>query len=503
VEFETKAGRSAAESSGSLDRSALGLGGVLFQGITHIAPALVIFALPFIVSEAGAGAALSFLVAVLLMVPIASTVAQFSKYVSSSGGYYTYVSRGLGPRWGFMTGWNFLAFDPLGPAAALGFLGFLTQDILKTSLGWSVPWWIIALVALGLTWIAALRGVALSAKAMMILGGLELAIMVVLMFTFFFNPAPNSSMLASFRISSSPTGLHGIIYGVLFSILSVSGYESIATLAEETRNAFKFIFRAVYLSLLIVGAYEVLISVAVTSSWGSNKMSSFVTNANPFYTLAKHLWGPAWVLVFFAIVNSALGVSIASFNSGSRVIFSMGRAGTLPKFLAKVHPMYKTPHNAILAIGILSIALIVGVGNWVGASLIFGFLGEIITISIILMYIAGNCALTRYVFRNHRQDFKSWLHALLPTVGSLLLLPVIYVTFHPFPAYPFNVAPFFVVAWLLIGLVLSFVIEKRNPGALSKGGDLFVGTLLSPIGEEGVSGSARLDGVPESDPKSS
>lgn len=484
-------------STGSLDHSALGLGGVLFQGITHIAPALVIFALPFIVSEAGSAAALSFLIALLLMIPIASTVAQFSKYLSSSGGYYTYTSRGLGKRWGFMTAWSFLVYDPFAPAAVLGFLGFLTEGILKTSLGWDVSWWIIALVSLALTWWAAYHGVAISARAMTILGGLELLIMISLMITFFINPAPGSSLLATVRISSSPTGIHGVIYGVLFSILSVSGYESIVTLAEETRNAFKFIFRAVFLSLLIVGTYEVLISMAVTSAWGTNKAASFVANSNPFYTLAKHLWGPLWVLVFFAIVNSALALSISTFNSGSRVMYSMARAGTLPKALSKVHRKFRTPMNAINVVGVLSVMLIVGVGNWVGPSLIFGFLGEIITIGIILVYIAGNTALTRYVRANHREDFNFWLHNVLPTLGSLLLLPVIYVTFDPFPSYPLSIGPYFVVAWMLIGLAVSFIVEKRNPGALERGGELFVGTILSPIGEEGVGAVLPLPEVEE------
>ena len=42
----------------------------------------------------------------------------------------------------------------------------------------------------------------------------------------------------------------------------MAGYESIAPLAEETRQAHKFISKAIFLSLLIVGAYEVLISAA-------------------------------------------------------------------------------------------------------------------------------------------------------------------------------------------------------------------------------------------------
>jgi amino acid transporter len=165
-------------------------------------------------------------------------------------------------------------------------------------------------------------------------------------------------------------------------------------------------------------------------------------------------------------------------------MYSMGRAGTLPKPFAKIHPRFRTPSNAVHAVGIISFVLIIGVGNWVGASQIFGFLGEIITIGIILMYIAGNTALTRYMYTQHHDSFNVWLHAILPTIGSLLLLPVLYVTFHPFPPWPFNIAPYFVIAWMLLGVVIMVVLERRDPAALTRGGELFAAPVLSPVAEE-------------------
>jgi len=74
----------------------LGLGDVLFQGITHIGPAVgVIFTLPFIVSYAGAAAPVALLGAAIIMLFIANTVAEFSRYMPSTGGYYSFVRRGL------------------------------------------------------------------------------------------------------------------------------------------------------------------------------------------------------------------------------------------------------------------------------------------------------------------------------------------------------------------------------------------------------------------------
>jgi amino acid transporter len=477
----------AESSTGTLDREALGLTGVLFQGITHIGPALFIFALVPVVNHAGSAAALCFLLAMLLMVPIANTVTEFSRYVPASGGYYTYTCLGLGRRWGFMTAWAFIVDDPPGLAAVCGFLGYLGNQIFASSLGWNIPWWVFSLTAIGIVWFIAYRGIGISARAMTILGGLELLIMIALTITFFANPAPGSSLGATFSIHSAPNGLSGIIYGVLFAFLSVSGWESIAPLAGETRNSTTFVSRAVFGSLFLVGLYEMAIAAATNLAWGTGPAATqlLIANANPFYALAKHLWGPAWVLVFFAIVNSVLGNGVAIFSGSSRVLYSMGKAGTLPRALAHINPRFRTPSTAIHAIGIVNVVLVLVIGKWVGSQNLFGFIGTIITLALILVYIAGNLALVRYMLTQQRQDFNVLKHMIAPVVGSLLLLPVIYVTFWPLPPYPYIVAPYFVIGWLVLGYLVMLWIDKKDPEALQRGGDYLEMPTMSPMAAEG------------------
>src|SRR5213080_2120690 len=132
-----------ADQPAQLQREALGLTDVVFQGITHIAPALsVMFALPEIAIQAGAAMPLSLALSVIACFFIANTVAQFSRYMPTSGGYYTFVSRGLGPRFGFWTTWSYLIYDITGPAAAIGFLGFETSGFLRDATGIHISWWL-------------------------------------------------------------------------------------------------------------------------------------------------------------------------------------------------------------------------------------------------------------------------------------------------------------------------------------------------------------------------
>src|ERR1700689_1989120 len=85
---------------------AIGLLGVMMQGISHTAPATaILLTLPFIASHAGLTAPLAYFIALLIMLMLGLSLTQLAKHMPSSGGYYTYVSRTVGPRTGFLTAW--------------------------------------------------------------------------------------------------------------------------------------------------------------------------------------------------------------------------------------------------------------------------------------------------------------------------------------------------------------------------------------------------------------
>jgi amino acid transporter len=167
----------APDKASGLQRGALGLGDVLFQAITHMGPSVsVVFLFPLIASNAGVAMPISLILSMLVALIIANTVAEFSRYIPSSGGYFTFVGQGLGPRWGFLTAWSYFAYDPLTPAAVLGFLGFLMSDLLQTNANIAVPWWVFGAAFILIVWFLTYRGVQVSTRAAVVLGCLELLI---------------------------------------------------------------------------------------------------------------------------------------------------------------------------------------------------------------------------------------------------------------------------------------------------------------------------------------
>ncbi|HTW01675.1 MAG TPA: APC family permease [Streptosporangiaceae bacterium] len=471
-------------STSQLRRNALGLPQVVFQGITHIAPSInVVFTFPVIALKAGPDMPISFLLTTIVCFFIANTVSQFSKYMPSSGGYYSFATRGLGARTGFMTTWSYLIYDIIGPAGAIGFLGYLASSTFQMASGVNIPWWIFALITFAIVWVLTHFGIRLSMRTTAIFGGIEMLIMLALAFTFLAHPGHGSSFSAPLLPKNAPNHYEGILAGMVFSILALSGFEAPAPLAQETKRPGKFIGRAVMLSLVLIGIFYIFTSYTSAIGWGTGNMAAFASNANPYYALGHSLWGVGWWFIFIAIVNSAIGCGLACTNAASRVAYTMGQAGTLPARFGKIHPVHRTPTFAIAVQQIIGIVAILLVGTLLAPDTIFGFLGTITTLAVIVLYIMANIALTAYIRREHAADYNPWRHLILPGIGTLALLPVLWITVYPVPPWPYRITPYIFVAALLVGFGYMQWRERRNPGALKRGATMLVGRPADAEGD--------------------
>src|SRR5437762_8317866 len=142
----------------TLRRNAIGLPGVLFQSITTMAPAsAVAFSLGAAIPFAGGALPLAVLIALLVCSLIALNIGSLAKYLPSAGGYFTYVSRGLGSQAGWMTGWLFsltyLLIVPLQLLVLGPVMDAFAQQYFHVSFGansWVVSGVVFAVIGFGL-----------------------------------------------------------------------------------------------------------------------------------------------------------------------------------------------------------------------------------------------------------------------------------------------------------------------------------------------------------------
>src|SRR5215213_10406016 len=100
--------------NGLLRRGALGLPAAVMQGVSHIAPAVgMVLTLQFITSLAGVTAPLAYALAFVIVLTLGVVLTQLAKHLPSAGGYYTYVSKTVHPRAGFLVSWLYIFYSPI------------------------------------------------------------------------------------------------------------------------------------------------------------------------------------------------------------------------------------------------------------------------------------------------------------------------------------------------------------------------------------------------------
>jgi len=484
-----------------LRTNALGLVPIVMQGVTHIAPAVgMVLTIQFITSLAGVTSPLSYFFAFLIVLLLGASLTQLAKHLPSAGGYYTYLSRTVHPRAGFLTAWLYFLYDPTCPAINLAFMGFFFESTMKSE--WGVTWfkwWLFFLIGTAFVTFIIYRGIKISARTIVTLGVFEIAVVVVLSLFGLFSPGPGGISLSSYNPSNALT-TNGLFLGVVFSIFAFTGFEAVAPLAEESENPRRLLPRGIMYSILIMGAFYLFCSWALLIGWGTDRLPSFIKSAeNPVFVLAKHLWGGAWVFVFLAVINSIFAVCIACSNAATRVFYGMARSGSLPKALTKVHPVYKTPVNAILLMTFLTLAVGLGLGFWLGPDQEFFMMGIAITLSLAAVYSLGNLGVFLYYWRERRSEFNVWLHAVFPLASTAALGYVAFKSMIPIPSLPIGAAPWIALGMLVTGLIVVFAISSTGREEwLRKAGAVYEGDIPEPAAavEQPPGGPPPMGGGP-------
>jgi amino acid transporter len=467
--------------STDLRRNAIGLTGALMQNITHIAPAIAaLFFTTAVVGFAGEAAPLAYFFGVIVVLMLGSTLVQLSKHMPSAGGYYTYVSRALHPRAGFLTSWMYVLYAPIAGGPGYAYLGWILQQELKANYSINVPWlwWVCVLVGTCAVALLQHRGIKISAQTMLILGGLEMIIVFVLAIWGLARPGSGGFTFAVFDINKRLT-VEGFALAVVFSIQGLTGWEGAAPLAEETRDPRRNVPRATMMSICILGVFLVIAYSGQIMGWGVNKLGSLPGSAVlPGLVLAHRYWGGAWVILLLALFNSVLAVGLATANVGTRMWYRMAKGGSLPKQLAKVDPRYKTPTNAILVQVAIALITGLGVGAWIGAEKDFLLVdGLVLVMAVLFVYVMANVAVFAYYLWQRRSNFNILLHIVFPLISTGALIYALVYSFIPFPASPYYWAPLIDGIWLALGIAILAVMWFR-------GNDAWLLTAGAALGEE-------------------
>lgn len=459
-----------------LRRNAVSLTGAVIMSAAIMGPAVSTFFNPqFSTPFSGAATPFVYIVCLVAILITASGIMEMSARLPSAGAFYTYVTRGLGARSGFVTGALMFVAYALLPPAEIGLIGSYLQSTLHDQFGWNIPWWLIGMLPAVVMIVLAVRGIRSSIRAALVLFTAEVIVVVVMAVIVVARGGKDGLTLHPLSPTASPHGFSGLVTGFVFAALSFVGFEGAATLGEEVRRPAHNVPRAILLSVLVVGVIYVFCIWAEVIGLGTDATNKLDGSATPWNDLAATYAPWMKLFVILASVSSMFAVMLNSNNGIIRILHVMGREGLLPGFLARIDAKRETPINAVMVQGVFSVvvALVVGafsggLGKVAGGSNVYGYLGFLLTLGILPVYILTNIAAIRFFAKS---DSFHWLrHALLPglavlIIGALLVGQIVEQTSAPYTWFPWVI-----VGWVVVAVVGALWISRSRPGTLALAG---------------------------------
>lgn len=474
----------------SLMPGAVGLVAVILFAITTAGPALSADSgLVISTAYAGGSTPLAVILATVAMLLVAASLGQLAKFLPSAGGLYTYTSHGLGRVIGFLTGWLLILGYVLIPPLVILVFAYVSQADLTADAG--APSWIWAPIAgavLILGWALTIRGVRISTRAAVVLGAVEILIFVAFSIDLIVLAGSHNTLAVFGPSEGNSNGLGSVFVAMIYAVLAFIGFDGVASMAEETSQPRRNIPRALIWSTLVMGVFWLLCYYAAVVYFGPSRVANpahgflALNGGDPWGGLAHTLWGGAWVLILIAVLTSAFASSTNSANAGTRIGYSLGRSGLLPRPLSYVHPKFRTPHVALTAQAAVTLVIMLGLGFGLGSPITaFAFIGTIITILFVVVYGIVCVACAAYFLTQRRDVFSPFLHLVLPVLAVLFMIPVLIASLGidfgnlgiaPLTGDP-RWAPVAAGAWLVVGIILLIAIHRRNPDRLTRMRQLF------------------------------
>ena len=454
----------------------MGLREVIFQSITHMAPAAAVaFSIPSGIAFGNGATPLAVVFALVGCLFVAISIGQLARHLPSAGSFATYTSRSIHPSLGFLIGWGYAFVECLIVPILMLNLGFAAADFLAKELSWDPGlWWPWALAGSVLIFLLGYLGVRVSTRTGTILGIFEIGVFA-LVAVWLIGKAGGDNTLAVFgtKFATNPDfkGAEGVIAASVFTILAFIGFEAAAPLAEEAKDPRRTVPRAVVGSALAIGIFYILCTYAAVVFVGPDNASKDIIFGEGWLSLGRAAWGGfGFLLVFLAIVNSTIANANAGSNAATRTWYALGRIRMLPSALATVHPRYRSPSTGV----VIQLVIGVGVSLWLGLQYdpitAFALLATTLTVFFVPMYMVLNLACLMYYRRERPGEFKVLLHGVVPILGILVFIPGFFAAaglpifkFIPRLPYPISLAGLIMGLWMVLGVVYLVYAMVRSP----------------------------------------
>jgi APA family basic amino acid/polyamine antiporter len=451
---------------------ALGIGAIIGAGLfVRTATAAA--------QNAGPSVTIGFIVAAIGCALAGLCYAELSSSIPISGSAYTYTYATMGELLAWIIGWDLILEYAVG-AATVGiawseYLNNLLVNVLHTS---PIPYslchspfqtsdlgeqglinlpalFIVAVISLLL-----IKGTQESAfvNGLIVVVKVTIVVLIIVLGWNFIDPANHTPYIPQDSVFTDEHGV-GHHFGGIMGILGAAGtvffafigFDAVSTAAQETKNPKRDMPIGILGSLAICTVLYILFAHVLTGLesvefFRTGGKEASVANAITSAMGTSYQWLAQFVTV--AILFGFTSVILVMLLGQSRVFYSMGNDGLLPKAFGDLHPKYKTPYKANLAILVivgLFAAFVPGdiVGDMTSIGTLFAFI--LVCFSVIVL---------RKTEPDMKREFKTPFVPFVPILGIIVCLAMIYGLGWT------NWLRLGV--WLVLGLIIYFAYSKKN-----------------------------------------
>jgi amino acid transporter len=470
-----------------LHKHAVGLLGVLFLTVTGAAPiSAMLFNTPISVGFGnGIGTPAGFLFATIILTIFSVGYTAMAAKVTATGGFYSFISHGLGREIGMGAGFaSVVAYSVFEASLAGGFAYFLHLKL--ASYGVQIIWPLLALGMIALIALLTYFDIRLSARVLGVALLGEVLILLIMDVGIFAQGGNNVDPAAinpvnAFKGFPGGGGLAagGAGVGIFFAFWSWVGFEMAPNYGEESKNPKRIVPLAMYISVIGLGIFYVVTSWAAISGYDSINAAGSVAqnNSGSFFFIPTKEFVGGWAkdIMSWLIITGSFACGMAFHNTAARYFYSLGRERALPQVLGRTHARWNSPHvatltqSAIAAFIVLLFAIFIGKNQPSTEAYLqlYGLMAVMGVIIILAVQALVSLAIFNYFRTHHTAEHHFWRTMLAPAISFVAQAIVLYLLFENLELIgsgydyakllgPIDAAVF------LVGLAGAFYLKRRN-----------------------------------------
>lgn len=410
-----------------LRANAIGFVSSTVIGVASTAPGYSLAAtLGFVAAFVGLQSPAIMIVAFIPMLFIATSYFYMNRADPDCGTTFTWVTKAMGPRTGWMGGWAIIVADIIVMANLAQIAGLYTYELFGWTAAAESTW---AVTILGVLWILLMtwivgRSVELSARTQNWLLGAEIVTLaafavVAIAKVYIDHPAGSVEPALSWFNPFAVDSFSALVSGVLLAVFIYWGWDSTVTVNEETKDSSRTPGLGALTATVILVFIYVIVSVAAQAYGG---VQDLVDNADDVLSvLGTEVFGTPWdKILIIAVLTSAAASTQTTILPTARTSLSMARAQALPAKFGDVHERFFTPFFSTWCMGIASVVWYVGL-TAISENILYD---SIAALGLMIAFYYGLTGFACVIFYR-KELFKSaknlFFIGICPLIGALML----------------------------------------------------------------------------------